>query len=78
MKRLGIVLHSIDNLLIIRVDKTIDMTLSPNSVVFTKNMKNIGKIKEVFGPVNSPYISINISNKIFEIINLKNQRVYIK
>ncbi len=80
MKRLGVVLHSIDKLLIIRADNIDVDTLSPGLEVFTKKMKNIGKIKEVFGPVTSPYISVSISNRIngYEIIHMKNQRVYIK
>lgn len=81
MKRLGSVLHTIDNLLIIRADKTLDAgLLSPNSMVFTKKMQNIGKIKEIFGPVSSPYISIRISKNVSgsELMGMKNERVYLK
>lgn len=81
MKRLGSVLHTIDNLLIIRADKTLDTgLLSPNSMVFTKKMQNIGKIKEIFGPVSSPYISIRISKNVSgqELTGMKNERMYLK
>ncbi|MCX9014192.1 MAG: Gar1/Naf1 family protein [Candidatus Methanoperedens sp.] len=81
MKRLGSVLHTIDNLLIIRADKTLDMgLLSPNSMVFTKKMQNIGKIKEIFGPISSPYISIRISKNVSspELMGMKNERLYLK
>lgn len=81
MKRLGSILHTIDNLLIVRADETIDVgVLSPNSSVFTRNMKNIGKIKEIFGPVSAPYISIRISKNVSgpELMGMKNERLYLK
>ncbi len=80
MKRLGTVLHTIDNLLIVRADKTLDTgNLNPDSMVVTKSMKKLGKIKELFGPEKNPYISIKIFKEIkgSEIINLKNERVYL-
>ncbi|VVB84859.1 Gar1/Naf1 RNA binding region [uncultured archaeon] len=81
MKRLGTVLHIINNLLIVRADKTLEKGVSfQNSIVTTKGMKKIGKIKELFGPVNNPYYSINIFKNIpeSEIRNLKNERVYLQ
>ncbi len=80
MKRLGTVLHTIDNLLIVRADKTLKKdALSANSMVITKSMKRIGRIKELFGPVNAPYISIAIfrETKGSELMKLKNERVYL-
>lgn len=81
MKRLGSVLHIVDNLLIIRADKTLDTgVLSPNSTVFTKKLKKVGKIKELFGPVKAPYISLSISKDFAgsELMDLKKERVYLK
>ncbi len=81
MKRLGTVLHDIDNLLIVRADKTLEKgDWFQNSVVMTKKMKKIGKIKELFGPVNDPYFSIKIYKEIpeSEVRNLKNERVYLQ
>ncbi|MCZ7373172.1 MAG: H/ACA RNA-protein complex protein Gar1 [Candidatus Methanoperedens sp.] len=81
MKRLGTVLHDIDNLLIVRADKTLEKgDWVQNSVVMTKKMKKIGKIKELFGPVNNPYFSIKIYKEIpeSEVRNLKNERVYLQ
>lgn len=80
MKRLGTVLHTVDNLLIIRADKTFQTdALFANSMVITKSMKKLGKIKELFGPVKAPYISIKIFKEIkdVEIMNLRNERVYL-
>jgi RNA-binding protein len=81
LKRLGTVLHDIDNLMIVRADKILAEGASfQNTVVITKKMKRIGKVKEFFGPVNSPYFSIRIFREIpgSEIRNLKNERVYLQ
>ncbi len=80
MKRLGTILHTIDNLLIVRADKTLKTgDLSENSTVITKSMKKIGRINEFFGPVNAPYISIKIfrETKGSELGKLRNERVYL-
>ncbi len=81
LKRLGTVLHIIDNLLIARADKTLEKGVSfQNSVVITKKMSKIGKINELFGPVNSPYFSIKLYKGIQgpEIKTLKNERIYLQ
>lgn len=81
MKRLGTVLHRVDNLLIIRADKTLDtVALTANVPVLTKKMKKIGRVKELFGPVKNPYISVAILKEITgsEIMDLRNERVYLK
>lgn len=79
MKRLGTVLHTIDNLLIVRADKTFKKDAFTNAMVITKSMKKIGRIKELFGPVNAPYISIAIFRETegSELMKLKNERVYL-
>ncbi len=79
MKRLGTVLHIIDKLLIVRSEKTLEKgVLFQNPTVMTKRMKKIGRIKEIFGPVNNPYVSIKIFKEITEseIKNMKNERLY--
>lgn len=81
MKRLGAILHIMDNLLIVRADSTLEQSfLRENLLVVTKRMKRIGKIKEIFGPVNAPYISIKMLKDInaSEIKGLKNERVYLQ
>jgi len=81
LKRLGTVLHIIDNMLIVRSDKTLEKGVSfEDSTVITKKMKRIGKVKELFGPVNSPYFSIRIFKEVqkSEIRNLKNERLYLQ
>ncbi len=81
MKRLGAVLHIMDNLLILRADSTLEYSvLRENLLVVTRKMKRIGKIKEIFGHVNAPYISIKMFTDVnaSEIKALKNERVYLQ
>jgi rRNA processing protein Gar1 len=78
---LGEVFYIVDNLLIARTDKTLEQSaLRENSAVFTKKMKKIGKVIELFGPVKSPYVSIKAAKgiTISELTNLKNERVYLQ
>jgi RNA-binding protein len=70
-----------DNLLIARVDSTLEHSvLHENLLVMTRKMKKLGKIKEIFGPVKSPYISIRMFKDInaSEMKGLKNERVYLQ
>ena len=81
MKRLGAILHIMDRLLILRADSTLEHSaLRENLLVVTRKMKRIGKIKEIFGPVNAPYISIKMFKDInaSEIKGMKNERVYLQ
>ncbi len=81
MKRLGAILHAVDNLLIVRADMALNQSdVRENSAVVTNRMKKVGKVKELFGPVNAPYISLKISKEITasEVIALKNERVYLQ
>jgi len=70
-----------DNLLVVRADSTLEHSvLRENLLVVTRKMKKLGKIKEIFGPVNAPYISIKMIKNInaSEIKGLKNERVYLQ
>lgn len=70
-----------DKLLILRADSTLEPSvLRENLLVVTRKMKRIGKIKEIFGPVNAPYISIKMFKDInaSEIKGMKNERVYLQ
>jgi len=81
LKRLGEILHILDNHLIVRADNTLEHSdFRENLLVVTRNMKKIGKIKEIFGPVNAPYITIKMFKDInsSEIKGLKNERVYLQ
>lgn len=57
MKRLGSVLHkSSQGKLIVRVDFA--PTLS--SVVVSSNLDRVGKVFDVFGPIDKPYVSVKL------------------
>jgi len=65
----------------VRADNTLEHSdFRENLLVVTRNMKKIGKIKEIFGPVNAPYITIKMFKDInsSEIKGLKNERVYLQ
>ncbi len=67
-------------MLIVRADKTLESNnIYPNSLVVTRTMKRIGKIKELFGPEHNPYISVKLFNEIkdSDIMKIRNERVYL-
>ena len=81
MKRLGDILYIMDKLLIVRAERTLEQSVfRGDQTVVTRKMKKIGKINEVFGPVNAPYISIKIFNNInaSEVKGLKKERAYLQ
>ncbi len=70
-----------DNLLIVRADRMLEHSVfREDLLVVTRKMKKIGKIKELFGPVRSPYVSIKLFNDInaSDLKGLKNERVYLQ
>lgn len=82
MKRLGVVLHatSYHNLLV-RGELSSKKVASKivGSVVVTKKMKKIGKVYDVFGPLEQPYISVKPFKQISdrELYELSNDWIYI-
>jgi RNA-binding protein len=84
LKTLGTVLHTSSHKnLIVRGDENKNKkTLLPgmNNVVFNRKMKKLGKVNDVFGPVDHPYFSVrlyrNVANE--ELLNLKHKHVYVK
>lgn len=56
-KRLGTVLHVVDKMLIVRGDR-VKVEEVINSIVMIENKGKIGKVYDIFGPVNHPYVSI--------------------
>ena len=86
MKRLGTVLHIINNkTMIVKCDdvKSINSFKKQfriNSVVVTRSVKSIGKIKDVIGPMGSPYASIKIFKKVstLDLQKCINERIYVQ
>ncbi len=59
-KLLGIVLHSYNRKLIVRCNSLKNVEKMLNSIVMNERGKKIGRIYDVFGPVNRPYVVVNI------------------
>ncbi|ATZ61493.2 MAG: Gar1/Naf1 family protein [Methanosarcinales archaeon Met12] len=78
MKRLGTVLHLLGHKGLIVRGESDDKMPKLESVVVMNNMKRIGRIYDVFGPVRHPYISIRLYDGISmsDACALKGQRVY--
>ncbi len=59
-KRLGTVLHVMNDRAIVRAGK-----LNPkrvlNATVVTADKRPLGKVHDIFGPVGHPYVSIKVS-----------------
>jgi RNA-binding protein len=86
MKRLGTVLHlSGRRNLIVRGDKmkspgSLNNLPRINSVVVDKSVKQIGKVNGIFGPVDHPYISVRVFDRIPDPVlrDHINERLYVQ
>ena len=62
LKKVGVLLHKsnlADNIIIIRLREFV----KPGTLIYDSNMKELGKIIEVFGPVKAPYARVIINEK---------------
>jgi rRNA processing protein Gar1 len=58
-KRLGTVLHVMNNQVIVRAGK-LNLKRVLNATVVTAEKRQIGKVYDIFGPVGHPYVSIKV------------------
>lgn len=73
MRRLNNILHIAKNgKLIFRLNS--DTNLKIGERIFNSKLREVGKIQDIFGPVNSPYISI--TPKISDPLSLVGKVVY--
>jgi rRNA processing protein Gar1 len=73
LRRLNNILHIAKNgKLIFRLNS--DTNLKIGERVFNSKLREVGKIQDIFGPVNSPYISI--TPKISDPLSLVGKVVY--
>ena len=56
-RKLGTVLHLMDKKLIVRGAR-LKVEGMINSIVMSENKRKIGRVYDIFGPVNRPYVSI--------------------
>ena len=83
MKKLGVVLHvSARGDIIVRRERGDSRQALPglDSVVVNKKLKKIGVVSDIFGPVNSPYISVKPQKQlaINELRAMVNEKVYVR
>ena len=62
---LGTVLHVVDKKLIVRSGK-LKVKRVINSIAVTEDKREIGKVYDIFGPVNRPYVGIRVFEGIKE------------
>ncbi|OGD54242.1 hypothetical protein A3K80_07910 [Candidatus Bathyarchaeota archaeon RBG_13_38_9] len=73
MRRLNNILHMAKNgKLILRLNS--DTNLKLGERIFNSKLREVGKIQDIFGPVNNPYISI--TPKISDPLSLVGKVVY--
>ena len=58
LRRLGIALHVVQNKLILRGEAGGDRPIWVNSLVVDRNKRRVGRVFEIFGPVEQPYIVV--------------------
>ena len=63
MRRLGVALHVVQNKLIVQNEQAVasegkDNALRPNSWVVDQRRSRIGKVLDIFGPINHPYVIV--------------------
>jgi RNA-binding protein len=85
LKILGTVLHTSSHKnLIVRGDKTNKAgnkkLFRINNLVFNRRNTKIGKVNDVFGPVDRPYFSVKIFKTVAgeNLRNFKGKHVYVK
>ena len=77
MRRLNKVLHiSNQKHLILRVASNQVKSLKIGQTVVTKDLNKIGRIFDIFGPVDHPYLSIQPSSKIENLTSLVGEMLY--
>lgn len=76
MRRLGTVLHiSNRGSIIVKTEKT--PPVGDKSVVMDKKAQIVGKIMDVFGPVQNPYVAIR-PNRDYDTSKLIGQMLYMQ
>jgi len=77
LRALGTALHIVDHKLIVRGAR-VKVEHILNSVVMTVDNRKIGKVYDVFGPVDQPYVSIKVFKGVDEeeLKRLANKKIF--
>jgi len=77
LRALGTALHIVDHKLIVRGAR-VKVEHILNSVVMTGDNRKIGKVYDVFGPVDQPYVSIKVFKGVDEeeLKRLANKKIF--
>ncbi len=77
LRALGTVLHIVGHKLIVRGAR-VKVEHILNSVVMTVDNRKIGRVYDIFGPVDQPYISITIFKGVNEeeLKGLANKKIF--
>jgi RNA-binding protein len=77
-KGLGTVLHLVDKKLIVRGGR-LPVERMINAMVMTEDKRKIGKIYDIFGPVDHPYVSVKPLGdlKEEELKKLAHKKLYV-
>ncbi|MBN1762464.1 MAG: H/ACA RNA-protein complex protein Gar1 [Methanomicrobia archaeon] len=75
---LGTVLHVMDKMLIVRGGKQ-KVKKVLNSTVVTADKRKIGKVYDIFGPVDRPYVTVKVFGglKGAKLEELKHKELYV-
>ncbi len=71
MKKIGKILFAKENRVIVKLNKPVELGLK----VYLKN-KVIGKVVDIFGPVDTPYAEIKLNNKFRLRKNDEEKEIY--
>jgi len=77
-KPLGTVLHVLNNIMVVRARRKKLRAVGGllNSVVMNGHNREIGRVYDIFGPVDHPYITVKVFTGV-NLADLQNKKVFV-
>ncbi len=77
-KPLGTVLHVLNNIMVVRARRKKLRAVGGllNSVVMNGHNREIGRVYDIFGPVDHPYIAVKVFTGV-NLADLQNKKVFV-
>ena len=77
-KPLGTVLHVLNNIMVVRARRKKLRAVGGllNSVVMNGRNREIGRVYDIFGPVDHPYIAVKVFTGV-NLADLQNKKVFV-